>query len=147
MLISLIPTYYIEKIADKAMVYLEECRKYMEPRSTPETLMSACELGEMALWGIFDDDKDMSLEGVCVTNVTHYPACKMLTVVNASGVDAKRYAQEMLDILDGYGMEMECIGAELIGPPHVVRWATRYGFKKSHSIAEKWYSGRVTETI
>lgn len=125
------------------MGFLEACRPYMGRRCSPESIMDGCKMGDIALWGIFNED-DFELQGVCTTQPTYYPEATVLTVVNASGEKAYRYAGEVLDILKNYAKDTGCSGIELFGPEHVVRWASRYGFTKGNAIAEIWLDGQLT---
>lgn len=112
--VSLVPKEYVEGCWDQIEGYLEGAAKYTYGRYTVQDIKDCITDYDYQLWVAFEDDK---IYGAVVTEIVHYPQCKMLSMQFTGGVELKKWKNPMLDILQRWARDNRCEKIESPGRP------------------------------
>lgn len=132
--ISLVPSDHVMRIWSEVRDYLEPAVAVSKGRWTMEHLCGALTMGSAQLWIAFDDQK---ICGALTTEITQYPAKRVLSMHFLGGEDFDSWYEEMLCQITRYAKDMDCDGIEGVARFGFWKWLQRNGFEKSSAFYEK----------
>jgi len=138
--IALIPYGSIAGAIPAIMPYLAESATRSRGRSSVDDILGFLFSGQMALWIVFDTDKQEA-HGHFITEVKQYPRCKMLVIQYAAMLP--NHMQEIEDLMqqyaETYAKDFGCRGIEFVGRPGWRKHAERYGYTAQSVTYQRFF--------
>tara|TARA_R110002020_G_scaffold45464_1_gene129984 strand:- start:6831 stop:7259 length:429 start_codon:yes stop_codon:yes gene_type:complete len=118
------------------------CKKYVEMGNSKskeemniddiyERLINA----EMQLWVVFDEDDD--IKSVVTTEVINYPRKRTCRIVTLGGRGLDNWVDEVLDVLEGWAIENDCVAMETACRKGFIKKLEKYGYEHAYIILGK----------
>ena len=134
MKISLVPVEHTPFAWNEVRHYLEPAIERSDGRWTMEHLCAAVLMGSTQLWVAFDDQRSW---GCVTTEITSYPAKKVLSMHFLGGEQFGSWYNLMLEQLTAYAIDMGCESIEGVARFGFWKFLKADGFKKSSAFYEK----------
>lgn len=134
--VSLVPPEYVLSEWHRVRDYLEPAIDICKGRWTMEHLCGACCSGRAQLWIAFDDDK---VYGALTTEITNYPAKKVLAMHFLGGEEFDLWYVEMLEVITRFAKDNDCDGLEGVARFGFWKYLKQNGFEKSSAFYEKGF--------
>jgi hypothetical protein len=112
--VSLVTREYVDTCWDQIKEYLEGAAEYTFGRYTVDDIKDCVTDYDFHLWVAFDDTK---FYGAVVTDFTHYPRFKALSMQFCGGVELDKWKSPMLNILQRWARDNGCEKIESFGRP------------------------------
>ena len=132
--ISLVPLEHVSGAWNDVRHYLEPAIDRCNGRWTMEHLCAAVAMGNTQLWIAFDDEK---VWGALTTEITCYPAKRILSMHFIGGEDFDSWYGLLLSRITDYAKDMGCDGIEGVARFGFWKFLQADGFKKSSAFYEK----------
>jgi len=133
--ISLVPLEHAHAAWNDVRHYLEPAVERCNGRWTMEHLCAAVVMGSTQLWIAFDDDQ--KIWGCLTTEITQYPAKRVLSMHFLGGEDFDSWYKLLLEQITRYGLDMGCDGIEGVARFGFWKYLQADGFDKSAAFYEK----------
>tara|TARA_R110000751_G_scaffold174603_1_gene280913 strand:+ start:98 stop:610 length:513 start_codon:yes stop_codon:yes gene_type:complete len=133
--IALVPPNYINSLWFDVRDHLAPAIDRSHGRWSMEYLYAAIANGQQHLWVAFD--KDNQIDGVCTTEITHYPCKKMLALQYLGGTNFNMWVWDMLDRFNTWAADNGCAGIEGTARHGFWKWLEQDGFVRSYTVYEK----------
>lgn len=133
--ISLVPPENIMDVWSKVRDYLEEAVATSNGRWTTEYLCFALASGRSQLWIAFDDQQEVI--GTLTTEVTNYPAKRVLSMHFLGGKDFDLWYGELLQQISRFAKDADCDGLEGVARFGFWKFLKEDGFEKTSAFYEK----------
>jgi len=109
-------------------------------RATVDDILRFVLNGKMQLWAVHDGGR---ICGHVVTEITHYPQCRMLTVQYTAMQPGTLASIE--DVLQqtahSYAQAAGCAGIEFVGRPGWAKTAKKHGYAVRSVMYQKFFEG------
>jgi hypothetical protein len=138
MQLSLVPHGVIYTVLPQIISFLKVSEEWTRGRSTVDDILSFVLSGRMQLWVVFDDD---GVHGHLITEVKHYPQCKMFVIQYCAMEPHTLAAVEdrMQELAEAYAKETGCAGIEFVGRPGWTKSMKRYGYDVQSVMFQKFF--------
>jgi len=133
--INLVPPEHIMDVWSQVRGYLEDAVATSNGRWTIEHLCLAIGSGRSQLWVAFDDPQEII--GTLTTEVTSYPARRVLSMHFLGGRDFDLWYPELLQTITKYASECGCDGLEGVARFGFWNSLKQDGFAKTSAFYEK----------
>lgn len=134
--ITLVPPEYVLNEWSRVRDHLEPAVDRCKGRWTMEHLCGACCGGRAQLWMAFDQEE---VYGALTTEITHYPARKVLSMHFIGGRDFDLWYPEMLEVISRYAKDNDCDGLEGVARFGFWKYLQHNGFEKNSAFYEKGF--------
>jgi len=134
--ISLVPAEYVLQEWSRVRGYLEPAIARSKGRWTMEHLCGACCSGRAHLWVAFDGDE---VYGALTTELTYYPARKVLAMHFIGGKEFDLWYPEMLETISRFAKDNDCDGLEGVARFGFWKYLKHNGFEKNSAFYEKGF--------
>ncbi len=134
MKISLVPLEHAASAWNDVRDYLEPAVETANGRWTMEHLCAAVVMGNTQLWIACDDEK---VWGCLTTEVTQYPAKKVLSMHFLGGEEFDQWYNLLLEQITRYSLDMGCDGIEGVARFGFWKYLQADGFEKTSAFYEK----------
>ena len=133
--ITLVPPEEVMFAWNRARVHLEPAIERCKGRWTMEHLCAAVATGRSQLWLAFEDNS--RVYGALTTEITNYPAKKMLSMHFIGGTDFDEWYGGLLEMITSYARDCGCDGLEGVARFGFWKWLEKDGFEKASIFYEK----------
>lgn len=136
--VSLVPHGSVAGLIPALMPFLTESEKWARGRVNVDDLLRFVLNGQMHLWVVHDNQ---SIYGHLITEIKHYPQCKMLTVQYCA------MQQNLMDMVEDemqskaaqFAKDAGCAGIEFVGRPGWRKAANKYGYEVQSVMYQKFF--------
>ncbi len=90
---------------------------------------------EMQLWVVFDENDD--IKSVVTTEVINYPRKRTCRIVTLGGRGLDNWVDEVLDVLEGWAIENDCVAMETACRKGFIKKLEKYGYEHAYTILGK----------
>lgn len=136
--LSLVPYGMLHTVLPEILPHIATSEKWSKGRSSVDDIIGFIFSGKMQLWVVLDESK---IYGHIVSEVKHYPQCKMFTVHFCAMQPHVMHEIEdkMQDVAERFAKDNGCAGIEFIGRPGWSKSMKRYGYDIQSIIYQKFF--------
>jgi hypothetical protein len=138
--ISLVPLGHISEVIPGVLSYLKESESWTRGRAKVDDILRFLVTGTMQLWVVFDVEEGR-LYGHIITEVKHYPQCKMLTIQYcAMEPNHMMHVEDrMQELAEQFAKENGCAGIEFVGRPGWGKHIKKYGYDVQSVMYQRFF--------
>lgn len=136
--VSLVPHGSVAGLIPALMPFLVESERWARGRVNVDDLLRFVLNGQMHLWVVHDNQ---SIYGHLITEIKHYPQCKMLTVQYCAMQQnlMAMVEDEMQSKAAQFAKDAGCAGIEFVGRPGWRKTANKYGYEVQSVMYQKFF--------
>ena len=136
--IDLVSPGHVAGIVPALLPYLQESATWSKGRVTPDDILRMVLNGQMHLWAVYDKE---AIYGHVVTEIKHYPQCKMLTVQYCA---MKPWTMDLVsakmhETAERFARDAGCAGVEFVGRPGWRNVAKEQGYEVQSVVYQKFF--------
>lgn len=132
--VALVPVEMLDTCIDEVGPLIKRATDRSGGRWRVQDVVDSILSGEQHLWVAFDDEK---IWAAITTRVSHYPRMKMLDVIMCGGERMNEWLPLLLERLDKWKIDLDCVGLETSGRIGWVKRLKPYGWKHAFAVLEK----------
>ena len=138
MKISLVPVGQVAGAIPAILPFLQESAVWARGRVTVDDLLRLVLNGTMHLWVVHEN---ATAYGHVITEIKHYPQCKMLTIQYCAMQPGtlEQVEEQMQDIAAQFAQDAGCAGIEFVGRPGWRQTAQKYGYAVQSVMYQKFF--------